>query len=342
VNLSAIHTWSLVVVMFACTNVAADEDKTASASRPTSLLDSLQGKSWATLASEQGGYRLRLLTDEEKSEAEQTVDEYGESRGRGSSDEALTTAYRAMPSDVRASRFYKIRRLGSDAIELKGNELDAILPLASVRVVLIGPAGSFGAGGRFDRGSTTRSSSSSPQEFIQVIRGGGRGGFSRSSAGVVGGLLGAVVEANKESDSKQQDSKPTVFYLKFAEANSLVDIIAEVYADFDMRIAIEPRLNAVVVQCEPKVIEQIEQLIEALDRQTVNGPEEPAEAPTLKTYSIEDTDGKTVLQVLQTLLAGQPEVRISVDPTTNRIIVLGRAADHETIKTTIQQLESEE
>lgn len=329
-------------MVFVCTNLAADEDTTASAIRPVQFLDSLQGKLWATVASEQGGYRLRLLTDQEKNEAEQTVDRYRKSR-----DEERTAAYRTMPADVRAGRFYKIRRFGAGAIELQGDELHAILPLTSVRVMLLGPKGSLDAGDRLDRGSTGRSSGPSPQKVIQAIRGGGRGSvggrsgvFSSPSGSVAAGLLGAVAVSSKESDKKPQDSKPSVFFLKYAEAISLIEVIDEVYADIDLRRAIEPRLNAIIVQGEPKVIEQIEQLIEVLDRQTDSGSEEPAEAPTLRTYSIEKADGGTVLQVLQTLLAGQPDVRLSVDINTNRIIVFGRADAHEIVKSAIKELET--
>jgi hypothetical protein len=349
VNLSAIHNWSLGVVMFACTHVGADEGETVSDSRPASLGDSLQGKSWATVATDQGGYRLRLLTDAEKSEADQTIDRYRKLRGQGTGDEELSAAYRAMPSDVRAHRYYRIRRLRSDAIELKGDALHAILPLASVRVVLLGPTGSLEAGGRVDRGSTAGHITSPPQDFIQAMRGGAsRGSGGRSGraggppAGIAAGLLGAVVQANNESDNESPESKQVVFFLKYAEADSIFDIINELYALFDIRIAVEPRLNAVVVQCEAKVIEKIERLIESLDRETVTGPQQAAETPTLRAYSIEDADVTVVAQVLQTLLAGQPNVRLSVDVTNNRIIVLGRTADHETIKATIKVLEGKE
>jgi hypothetical protein len=97
-----------------------------------SLPESLQGKSWATVSSDQGGYRVRILTDEEKAEAEQTAEDYHELLGKGLDSQELREAYRSMPSDVRTGRFYKIRTLGQGAVELKGNELHAILPMTSI------------------------------------------------------------------------------------------------------------------------------------------------------------------------------------------------------------------
>ena len=254
-----------------------------------------------------------------------------------------------MPSDVRAGRFYTIRRFGSDAVELQDDELHAILPLASVRVFLLGPKGSFAAGGPFcDRRSTARSSSPPPQDFPQALRGAGvetlagvRQDREVRQAALLKDWPELLSETIKESNNKQhQHAKPNVFFLKYASADILVEIIAELYADSELRIAIVPRLNAVVVQCEPKVLEQIGQLIEALDRQAVHDPEEPAEVPTLRAYDIKDTDAETVFQVLQTLLAGYSDVRLSVDTKANRIIALGRTTVHETIRATIKELES--
>ena len=45
--------------------------------------------------------------------------------------------------------------------------------------------------------------------------------------------------------------------------------------------------------------------------------------------------------MLQTLLAGLPDVRMSLDPKTNKIIALARPSEHRTIQETIRQLEGE-
>ena len=152
------------------------------------------------------------------------------------------------------------------------------------------------------------------------------------------GSLRATKGESKTSD-KTQPAVPTVFYLKYAKADSVVDIIAGVYADSDCRIAFEPRLNAIIVQGDPKAIEQLEKLIESLDRPAMKEPEEPTEAPMLRAYDVAETDAETVYMVLQTLLAGRPDVRISVDAKTNRVIAFGRTGDHEIIRSTIEELD---
>lgn len=348
-NLSALRAYRLVAVIFATSYVLADQNETASEARPSSLQDALQDKPWATVATDQAGYRLRLLTVQEKQAAEKIVDRFIESRDQGSSDQALSDAYRKMPSDVREGRFYRMRRLESSTLELTRGELHVILPLTSVRVVLIGPSGSFSSGGPFDSRSTTRSSNAPlGRDFTQALRGGGRGGMVGRSgdfavtSGSAAGVLGAIVEGTDPSDDAPPTRPLNVFFLQHAEADSLVEIIADLFADLEIRIAIDTRLNAMIVQGDPSAIEQIENLVKTLDIPTPGEPQEAAEAPTLNLYQIRDADPSTVMRVLQTLLAGQPEVRISVDPQTNHIIVLARAQQHATIKATLEKLEAPE
>ena len=52
-------------------------------------------------------------------------------------------------------------------------------------------------------------------------------------------------------------------------------------------------------------------------------------------------DGPSVLAVLQTVLAGQTDVRLSVDPKTGNLIALARPAQHATIRATLKQLQHE-
>ena len=82
-NLSAIRTWSIIVVIVAAHGVRADDGESASASGLSTLWSTLEGKTWATL-SDQGGFQLRLLTEDEKRVAEETIDAYRKLRSRES------------------------------------------------------------------------------------------------------------------------------------------------------------------------------------------------------------------------------------------------------------------
>ncbi len=52
-------------------------------------------------------------------------------------------------------------------------------------------------------------------------------------------------------------------------------------------------------------------------------------------------DPSEALAVLQTLLAGSPDVRLSLDAKTNKIIALARPSEHRTIQATLDQLEGQ-
>ncbi len=351
-RISAICTWSIVVILFVCSVARAADGQSASVSGLASLLSNLNGKTWATL-SDQGGFQLRLLTAEEKTVAAETIDKYRQlrtSEDTTDSEEAdrIIVAYRSMPSDVRAARFYKVRVVGPDAIELKSDTLHAILPMSSVRIVLLGPTGSLAAP-RFSRSSTSAGSGRSQQEFIEALRNsrrGSSGGPLGSSRGnVSGGSLGSSARpiAARDEDMKSE-AKATWFFLKYAAAKNVLDIIREVYADYDLRMAADERLNAVIIHGDPKGVKQIEQLIGILDRNEVHEKKDDtsAETSTLKTYRIQGSDVQTTFQVLQTLLAGQANVRLGLDATTNKLIVFARESEHATVKAAIEKLGSPE
>ncbi|MHB9077419.1 MAG: secretin N-terminal domain-containing protein [Pirellulaceae bacterium] len=65
------------------------------------------------------------------------------------------------------------------------------------------------------------------------------------------------------------------------------------------------------------------------------------EQPQLQTHQIQAADPQEALAVMQTLLAGLPDVRMSLDAKTSKIIALARPSEHRTIQETIKQLEGE-
>ncbi len=86
------------------------------------------------------------------------------------------------------------------------------------------------------------------------------------------------------------------------------------------------------------MIARVEQILTLVDvpnsaTTTVDG------SPQLEVYSIGAADSQTVLQVLQTILSGQTDVRLSLDPRNGNLIALGRPSQHATIKATIDQFQ---
>ncbi len=86
----------------------------------------------------------------------------------------------------------------------------------------------------------------------------------------------------------------------------------------------------------------LENLVERVDNKREVTPSAlVTEQPQLQTHQIQAADAEEALAVMQTLLAGLPDVRMSLDAKTNKIIALARPSEHRTIQETIRQLEGE-
>lgn len=101
-------------------------------------------------------------------------------------------------------------------------------------------------------------------------------------------------------------------------------------------VVVLPKAKQVVVTEMASRLRLIRGAIMAIEK-----PETTAsgDSPQLEVYPIVDADPNTAIQVLQTLLAGQPELRMSLDPKTGNLIVQARRAQHATIKATLEQLQ---
>lgn len=339
-NAQTIRTVTYLVATIVANGIAGAEDSSRPGSRPTSILDRLNEESWATVVTDQGSYMLRVISEQDKLDIEKKIADYRAASSGGPTSGEPSVDYRAIPSDLRSGRFFRVQRYGSDAVRLTNDEIDALVPLTSIRVLLLGPSGSFSSGGPFDRRSALRGGFTG-SEF--QLRGGDAGARRRTQGGelrgLLGGSLGSIATSPEDQRDEESSRKINVFFLEYAEANMLADTIAAFFGDSDALLAIEPRLNAIVVQCDSDELKKIEQLIETLDRQSVHDdPDDKAVAPTLMAHDIGSIDGTTIHQVLQTMLAGRPDVRISVDIKNNRIIALGHPEDHEMIATIIERL----
>jgi len=116
-------------------------------------------------------------------------------------------------------------------------------------------------------------------------------------------------------------------------------------ADFareGLSFAVDTLGTRIFVTGEEENIAVLRDLAKRLDKDPLDGMEaEDVEKPTLQTHTINVADPATTFDVLQTLLAGLPDVRLALDPTTNKIIALARPAEHETIVSTIRELEGD-
>lgn len=109
-----------------------------------------------------------------------------------------------------------------------------------------------------------------------------------------------------------------------------------------LSFAVDTLGTRIFVTGEEENIAVLRDLAERLDKDPTDGMETTdIEKPVLRTHVINVADPQTAFDVLQTLLAGLPDVRLALDPATNKIIALARPTEHDTIVSTIRELEGD-
>ncbi len=138
---------------------------------------------------------------------------------------------------------------------------------------------------------------------------------------------------------KLENLRPSEFMLI---ARELVGIPAALNAtpDGSLRIAVDELGMRILATGKSEKIEKINKLKVLLDVAaggTLEGA--PLEQPQLVIYSVENADPVSVLQILQTLLAGLPDVRLTLDPKSGNLVAHCRPSQHATIKATLDELQ---
>ena len=87
-------------------------------------------------------------------------------------------------------------------------------------------------------------------------------------------------------------------------------------------------------------IGRLRKVKEVLDHSDSGGTEtDMSEAPTVKVYPIQVADPESVLKVLQTTLAGVPDVRLMVDTKSGFVVAQARPSQHALIRNVVNQME---
>ena len=129
-----------------------------------------------------------------------------------------------------------------------------------------------------------------------------------------------------------------------AIARPLLNIPEDANSNEQIRIAMDPFSARLFASGEREAIRQLEAIVPMLDREAQVGEGAEIgvlEQPQLMTYPVHKADPDQVLQILQTLLAGLPDVRLTIDPVTKKVVALARPTEHATIVATLKQLEGD-
>lgn len=160
--------------------------------------------------------------------------------------------------------------------------------------------------------------------------------------------------ANIESEDAQRDIRTVVVRLKKMMPNEFLQFarphlgIADGQfwtPDGSLRITADDLSQKLIVSGKAIMVGQLQELVKVMEddsAETVGSTEVqimPPELPQYQSYPITRADATLVHQVLTTLLAPNPDARISLDPLSKSIAALARPSVHATIKAIIDEME---
>ena len=113
--------------------------------------------------------------------------------------------------------------------------------------------------------------------------------------------------------------------------------------DGTLRLAVDDLGFRVFATGTPDRIDRVQEILKLID---VGGDAADAgpgiqDQAQLKIYSITQADPAAVLQVLQTILAGEADVRLAIDPKTGNLVAFAKLSHHATIKATLEQMQAD-
>ncbi|MDR2115942.1 MAG: hypothetical protein LBP87_06145 [Planctomycetaceae bacterium] len=109
--------------------------------------------------------------------------------------------------------------------------------------------------------------------------------------------------------------------------------------DTSLRTAVDISGTKIWMSGRGDMIERAKEIIKTIDNSFESKNVLLEGQPQFEVYETEPADPAVVLAVLQTLLAGTPDVRLSLDARTGSIVARGRPANHATIRETIKQMQ---
>jgi type II secretory pathway component GspD/PulD (secretin) len=97
------------------------------------------------------------------------------------------------------------------------------------------------------------------------------------------------------------------------------------------------------VKASPDAVAEIRDILKLVDIESAAFKQEEGvlTAPQIQVYPVSNADPATVLAVLQTLLAGQPDCRLTLDPKSNSIVAQARVEQHQTIQATLAEMQND-
>ena len=110
-------------------------------------------------------------------------------------------------------------------------------------------------------------------------------------------------------------------------------------SDTSLRTAVDSTGKRILLSGRSDMIERAREVITRVDLSFGSDDIFQTGEPQFDTYDVGFADPQTVFFVLQTLLAGTPDVRLSLDPRTHGILLRARPSVHATVREAIKQMQ---
>lgn len=155
-------------------------------------------------------------------------------------------------------------------------------------------------------------------------------------------LVFAVVVCHQVSSrtaTAQEQPAPQstqIYYLKHADASEVSKVLTEVLGQQKAKLAVDPRINGIIVQADKKTLDMIEQVLKQVD-----APAPPLagdDALQIKMFSLDSPPTPALQSILETITSGT-DTMFAIDETRKLVVAKGRTASLKALEATLLQLE---
>jgi type II secretory pathway component GspD/PulD (secretin) len=154
-----------------------------------------------------------------------------------------------------------------------------------------------------------------------------------------------IIEALEGKDGGEQIETITLKYVTTDEvmgpARQLMAIPEGLFATPDGGLRIATRTNGFMVKGKQEHVDSFTKLVEQIDVKPEGEEPLPPEKAQIIVYPVTTADPDSALLVLQSVMAGQANVRIAKDPKTGSIVAHATPTQHATIKALLDEMQQD-
>ncbi len=161
-----------------------------------------------------------------------------------------------------------------------------------------------------------------------------------------------TVLGDLETSSARGGAQAAILPLEYITPDAAMLTIRQMYRipegefateDEALRFSIDPTGSKLLLHATADKLASVRELLRLIDipLEGVDGAPEELADPEFKSYAIEYAEPTIVLRVMQTLLAGQPEVRLDVSEESKMLYALARPDDQLRIQTTLEKMQGQ-